>query len=172
MLPMRYSLDQLNQMNQTAFTEALGAIFEQTPTIAEQAWLSRPFQDLTDLHEKMVAVVRGMDVAEQYRLIQAHPDLGSKARMAEASVKEQAGAGLSQLSSTEYDRFQQLNQAYRDRFGFPFIIAVRNHTKASILEAFEQRLTHSQEAELQQALNEICQIAHFRLADAVGLSQI
>lgn len=168
---MPYSINQLNQLNQTEFTEALGTIFEQTPAIAEQAWSLRPFQNLTDLHEKMVSVVKAMDQLDQRQLILAHPDLGSKARMAEASVKEQAGAGLNQLSAAEYDRFHQLNQTYRNRFGFPFIIAVRNHTKTSILEAFEQRIAHSPETELQQALQEICQIAYFRLTDLVDSSQ-
>ena len=161
---MTYSITELNQMSQTAFVAVLGAVFEDTPAIAHTVWHARPFQDLTDLHQKMVAVVQALPPDQQLALICAHPDLGSKAKMAEASVQEQAGAGLDRLSSEEFERFHQLNQRYRDTFGFPFIIAVKHHTKASILAAFEHRLQHDRPTEQQQALTEIYQIAHFRLA--------
>jgi 2-oxo-4-hydroxy-4-carboxy-5-ureidoimidazoline decarboxylase len=105
---------------------------------------------------------------EQFALICAHPDLGSRIKMAEASVKEQAGAGLDQLSPAEYQQFQQLNQAYKAKFGFPFIIAVRNHTRTSIVAAFQHRLQNSIEAERQQALREIAEIARLRLFDLVA----
>jgi 2-oxo-4-hydroxy-4-carboxy-5-ureidoimidazoline decarboxylase len=89
-------------------------------------------------------------------------------KMAEASVQEQSGAGLDRLSPDEFERFQQLNQAYRQKFGFPFIVAVRNHTKDSILAEFDRRLHHAPEAERQQALAEIAQITRFRLLDWVA----
>ncbi len=150
-------------MSQEEFVAALGAVFEETPAIAQQAWNARPFRDGADLHQKMVRVVNAMSEDEQLALIKAHPDLGSRARMAAASVQEQAGVGLDRLSPEEYQRFQSLNHAYQTKFGFPFIIAVKNHTKASILATFEQRLQNSTEAEKQQALAEISQIARFRL---------
>ena len=165
---MFYTIAELNQMNQEAFVEALGAVFEHTPTIAQQAWTQRPFCDVNILHQKMVEVVQGMSQAEQLALIRAHPDLGSKAKMAEASVKEQVGIGLNQLTPEEYDRILLLNQAYKDKFGFPFIIAVKNHTKASLLEAFEHRLQNSVDAEMELALTEIAQIAKFRLLELVA----
>ncbi len=115
----------------------------------------------------MVTVVSAMTSAEKLALIQAHPDLGSKAKMAEASVSEQAGAGLDRLSVEEFDRFQFLNRSYREKFGFPFIVAVKNHTKTSILEAFKQRLDNSPETEMQQAVAEICEIARFRIESAI-----
>ena len=158
-----YSIVELNQLSQDGFTAVLGPIFEATPTIAHQAWQSRPFADVTDLHQRMVAVVRSMDRAQQVALIRAHPDLGSKAKMAEASVQEQAGVGLDRLSPDEYDRFQSLNVQYKQQFEFPFIIAVKNQTKTSILEAFDRRLQNSPAQELEQALAEICRIARFRL---------
>ncbi|MGV0026761.1 2-oxo-4-hydroxy-4-carboxy-5-ureidoimidazoline decarboxylase [Phormidesmis priestleyi] len=162
-----YSIAQLNQQSQTEFVAALGAIFEETPAIAHQVWNQRPFKDLTDLHQKMIATVNAMTQTEQLRLIKAHPDLGSKTKMAEASVKEQSGVGLDRLTPEEYDQFQTLNQAYKNRFGFPFIVAVKNHTKQSILEAFDRRLHHSFEMEITQALTEIFEIARFRLTDLV-----
>ena len=165
---MSYLLSQLNQMSQEEFVEALGGVFEDTPAIAYRVWYERPFQNVAQLHQKMVDVVRTASQDAQIELIQAHPDLGSKAKMAVASVQEQAGAGLDRLTSKEYDRFLSLNQAYRNKFDFPFIIAVKNHTKESILAAFEQRLQNSSETERNQALSEIYQIAWFRLKAIVS----
>lgn len=164
---MPYSLADLNHMDQAAFVAALGSTFEDTPQIAAQVWHQRPFTNKADLHQKMIDIVDGMSQAEKRQLIQAHPDLGIRTKMAEASVKEQSGVGLDRLTPALYDRFQHLNQAYRQQFGFPFIIAVKNHTIESILAAFETRLQHSPEAEMSQALTEIAQIAAFRLQDAV-----
>ena len=162
------SLDNLNHKSQEQFIATLGAIFEDTPEIAAQAWHKRPFKDLADLYQTMIAIVAQMDQAAQLTLISAHPDLGSKAKMAEASVQEQAGVGLDRLTEAEYNRFHQLNQAYKQKFGFPFIIAVKNHTKATILDAFELRLKHTVEEEKQQALREINTIALFRLQAVIN----
>ncbi len=153
----------LNQMSQEEFTEHLGAIFEHTPEIATQAWLERPFADISELHQVMAEIVNKMSESDQLKLICAHPDLGSKFKMAEASVQEQSTVGLDQLSAAEYDRFQQLNDDYKQKFSFPFIIAVRNHTKESIINAFEQRLLNSLTIEKQQAITEIIEIARWRL---------
>jgi 2-oxo-4-hydroxy-4-carboxy-5-ureidoimidazoline decarboxylase len=92
----------INQMSQEEFTEHLGAIFEHTPEIATQAWLERPFADLSELHQVMAAIVHKMSEPDQLKLICAHPDLGSKFKMAEASVQEQSTVGLDQLSPAEF----------------------------------------------------------------------
>jgi 2-oxo-4-hydroxy-4-carboxy-5-ureidoimidazoline decarboxylase len=166
---MPYSLEQLNRMSQEDFVEALGAVFEETPAIAHRVYHQRPFASLRELHQQMVAVVKQMSPAEQLALICAHPDLGSKTKMAEASVQEQAGIGLDRLTASEFERFQSLN-AYRAKFGFPFIIAVKNQTKDSILEAFDRRLNNTIEIEIAQSLAEIAQIAYFRLLDLLDQS--
>ncbi|NEP18141.1 MAG: 2-oxo-4-hydroxy-4-carboxy-5-ureidoimidazoline decarboxylase [Leptolyngbya sp. SIO4C1] len=160
---MAHSLAELNQMSQTEFTAYLGDVFEHTPEIAQQAWQARPFNSLDQLHQAMLAVVNQLSSEAQLALIRAHPDLGSRAKMAEASVQEQSGAGLNQLTPDEYERIQALNAAYRQKFEFPLIIAVKQQTKAAIFEAFEQRLAHELETERQRALAEIGQIAKFRL---------
>ena len=159
----QYAIAQLNKMSQEEFTAALGEIWEKTPTITQKSWHSRPFKNIESVYQAMVAIVNGMSETEKLTLIKAHPDLGSKAKMAKASVQEQAGVGLDRLSVEEYQRFQSLNQAYKDKFGFPFIIAVKSHTKESILLAFEERLENSLEDEKQTALAEISKIARFRL---------
>lgn len=159
-----YSLIGINHMDQAQFTQCLGDIFEQTPEIATQAWHQRPFTSIEDLHQTMVGIVLEFTTDQQLALVRAHPDLGSKAKMAPASIEEQAGVGLDRLSPAEFTQFQQLNQAYCTKFGFPFIIAVKNHTKLSILEAFNRRSQNSATVELSTAIAEIGHIARFRLA--------
>ena len=163
----QYILSELNQMSQEDFTIALGEIWEETPEIAQSTWNGKPFADLDALYEAMIEIVNAMSTQEQLALIKAHPDLGSKAKMAETSVQEQAGVGLDRLSEEEYQRFQALNQAYKDKFCFPFIVAVKYHTKESILEAFENRLENSLEEEKQKALTEISKIAKLRLTATI-----
>lgn len=163
MMTIAYLIAEVNQMSHTTFVEVFGGIFEDTPEIATQAWIKRPFPHVNDLHQKMIAIVNEMSEEGQLSLICAHPDLGSKVKMAEASIKEQAGVGLDQMNFEEFKRFEFLNHSYKDKFGFPFIIAVKKQTKDSILEAFECRLQNTLNVEKQQALVEISEIARFRL---------
>lgn len=164
---MNYAISKLNQMSQAVFTDALGAVFEDSPWVAERAWRERPFADVAALHQAMVRVVREASSDEQLTLIRAHSDLGDKVQMSLASRKEQAGAGLGQLTVEDHDRFFTLNQAYMTRFGFPFIIAVKNHTPETILQAFSSRLENPTPTEITQALAEIAQITQFRLGEMI-----
>lgn len=152
-------------MSQEEFVVFLGTVFEGTPEIARLAWLLRPFKDLQDLHQKMMQIVNSLSEGEKLTLIKAHPDLGSKAKMAFASVQEQAGVGLDKLTPLEYESFHSLNQAYREKFSFPFIIAVKYHTKTTILKSFKIRLENSLEEEKRQAIAEIGKIAQVRLSN-------
>ena len=115
-MTLPYLIAELNQMSQPDFVAALGAVFEDTPAIAQKVWEQRPFTDQDDLHQKMVMIVNGLSQAEQLSLIRSHPDLGSKAKMADASVEEQLEVGLDRLTSDECDRFHQLNQAYKSQY--------------------------------------------------------
>lgn len=162
-LTMPCSLETLNQLQRSDFVALLGPVFEATPTIAEAAWSQRPFGSKTELHDAMVGVMASLSPAQQLALIRAHPALAAQAPMAVASVEEQAGAGLDRLSPSEFEQFRQLNLAYQERFGFPFIIAVNQQTKASILAAFKQRLANAPEVEQAAALREIAKIAELRL---------
>ncbi|MDB9516445.1 2-oxo-4-hydroxy-4-carboxy-5-ureidoimidazoline decarboxylase [Roseofilum reptotaenium CS-1145] len=164
---MTYTIAQINQMSQEHFVEALGSVFEDTPTLAAQTWKKRPFRDTEHLHQSFISQMLELSDAEKMALIQAHPDLGSRVKMAPDSIAEQAGAGLDRLSRQQYDRFISLNQAYQDKFGFPFIMAVKGQTQDKILKAFEERLNYSRQAEREQALDEITKIVQFRLGDRV-----
>jgi 2-oxo-4-hydroxy-4-carboxy-5-ureidoimidazoline decarboxylase len=164
---MSYSISEINQMSQESFVEVFGTVYEATPEVAAEVWRDRPFTDSAALHQAMVTVVNNMSAAAQLRLILAHPDLGSKAQMAEASVQEQSNARLDQLSAVEYAQFQRLNNAYRQKFGFPFVMAIKGQNKTCILNAFEQRLNHGTAEERARSLLEIFNIAQFRLNDLV-----
>jgi 2-oxo-4-hydroxy-4-carboxy-5-ureidoimidazoline decarboxylase len=161
------ALSSINQLQRSEFVALLGPVFEETPAIAEAAWSQRPFVSKAALHGAMVEVMRSLPSHQQLKLICAHPDLGSRAPMAPASVQEQAAVGLNQSNASELAELQRLNQAYRDRFGFPFIIAVKQQTKQSIFISFEERLQNSAEVEQVTALEEIAKIAWLRLEDLV-----
>ena len=166
-----YSIAEINQMDKSSFVHLLGPIFEETPEIAAQAWTSRPFQDIADLHQKMVCVVEeSMTSREQLMLIQAHPELGASGKMAAASVQEQAGVGLDK-TSTENRPIQQIRQwntSYREKFGFPFVMAVKGQSLESIAAALESRLSQEKEEEIVRSLAEIYKIARFRLEDLIA----
>jgi 2-oxo-4-hydroxy-4-carboxy-5-ureidoimidazoline decarboxylase len=165
-------LDELNRMDQGAFTAALGDIFEHSPWVAKTVAAARPFASLDALYVAMSAAVRDAGAEQQMALIRAHPDLAGKAARAgdltAESRLEQASAGLDQLSDEEFSAFHRLNEAYRDKFGIPFIVCVRRHGKESILRQFELRLRHDAAAERGAALTEICRIAALRLDQRVA----
>jgi 2-oxo-4-hydroxy-4-carboxy-5-ureidoimidazoline decarboxylase len=162
-----HTLESLNSASPADFTTALGDIYEHSPWVAEAVSAKRPFATLAALHEAMTHAVGAAPADAQLALIKAHPDLGGKAMRAGAltadSTREQASAGLDRLSDAEFARFHQLNDAYRAKFGFPFIVSVRRHTKDSILRQFERRLAHSAAEERETALSEIFRIAALRL---------
>ncbi len=166
------TIEELNELDRVSFARAVGRAFEDAPWIAEAAWEARPFGSVEDLHGAMCAVVRAAPHDRQLELIAGHPDLAGRAAVAGSltreSTSEQASAGLDRLTEVEMRRFTRLNDAYRERFGFPFVIAVRDHTKESILEAFERRLAHPADEERAAALEQIEAIARHRLDGMVG----
>ncbi len=161
------SLDELNAADQQAFVEALGNIYEHAPWVAEAAARKRPFRTLAALTEALQEAVQAAPEAQQHALITGHPDLADRAvRLQTLTVdsrREQSRAGLDRLSDEEFERFQRLNEAYRARFKFPFIICVRRHTKDSILREFERRSHNDVTSERSAALREISRIAQLRL---------
>jgi 2-oxo-4-hydroxy-4-carboxy-5-ureidoimidazoline decarboxylase len=166
------TIEAINRMAWTEFVRVLGGLFEDSAWVGEGAWRARPFPDANALHAAMVEVVRHASPGEQLELLRAHPDLAGKATragmMTASSVAEQSSAGLDRLSEAEYERFGRLNAAYRERFGFPFIIAVRRHDKASIFAAFEARVQHTREQEVETALAQVFDITRLRLERLVG----
>lgn len=164
------TLDAINSFDAKAFVAALGFLFEDSPWVAAETWPKRPFSSLDALLATLCETMYAAPVERQFALIRAHPDLAGKAairgNLTPASTHEQASAGLNQLTPEEFARFSHLNDAYRMRFGFPFVICVRENTKHSILEQFSARLPHSVNQEIDTALGEIAKIARLRLNDA------
>jgi 2-oxo-4-hydroxy-4-carboxy-5-ureidoimidazoline decarboxylase len=165
------SLQTLNAADKAGFVAALGDIYEQAPWVAEAVHGQRPFASLNALHEAMTAAVRGASAEQRIALLKAHPDLAGKAARAGAmtadSKAEQASAGLDRLTEAEHAQFHRLNDAYRKKFGIPFIVCVRRHGKDSILRQFERRLQNGVAAETKAALTEVFRIGALRLDQRV-----
>ena len=162
------SLDAINAMSPVAFLAAFGDVAEHSPWVAREAAAFRPFARREDMIGHFEAALRGANRDAQLALIRAHPDLANKAKLTADSTKEQAGAGLASLTPEEFARFTELNTAYKQRFGFPFIFAVKGATKQMILKSFEARIGNSLDAEFETAIAQICRIFRFRLEDRVA----
>jgi OHCU decarboxylase len=165
-------LEEINSLDREAFTLRLGEIAEGSPWVAYGAYDYRPFADPLELVAAFRGAVARAGPERQVALVQAHPDLAGKAAVAgaltEQSAREQAGVGLDRLTPAEYARFSTANDAYRERFGFPFVICVREQSKESILAAYEERLAHDPDIELAIALDEIVKIMRLRIADLLA----
>lgn len=172
----RLTLDHLNACEAEAFCAALADIWEHAPWVARRVVDQRPFASTEALHRAMVGVVAALDESERVALYAGHPELaGEDARrgtMTDASIAEQGSLALDRLDAQEAARWDALNQAYRARFGFPFILCIRRHTRESALRAFQQRLLHDRATELAHTLDEIAAITRLRLEnrmrDAAG----
>ena len=159
-------LEALNGVSQAEFVARLGGIYEHSPWVAERACAARPFASLDALHAAMQRAMLGASHEEQLVLVCAHPELLGKleaAELTESSRSEQASAGLDRCTAAQKSHMEELNQAYREKFGFPFIVAVKDLDWAGIIERIEGRLRNTREAELATALEEIGRIARFRL---------
>jgi 2-oxo-4-hydroxy-4-carboxy-5-ureidoimidazoline decarboxylase len=168
-------LAEINRMDATAFAAAFGKVYEHSPWIAERAFALRPaagFASRAGLHAALVATVHAATIDEQIRLLCAHPELAGKEAAAgtltAASTQEQAVAGLTALRAAEVDRLRGLNRRYREKFGFPFIIAARNNTQAAIFGTLEARLHNTRAMELHNALAQVGEIARLRLLELIA----
>lgn len=161
----------LNHASRNDFVAALANVFEHSPWIAEQVAMDRPYAGIAQLFTAMKAVVERAPAELRLALIKAHPDLADKTQRAagltDDSFAEQNGAGLDRLSDAEYEAFQRVNNAYRAKFGFPYIVCVRRHTKDSILRNFERRLPNDIAVEIKNSVEEIFRIAALRLDQTV-----
>jgi 2-oxo-4-hydroxy-4-carboxy-5-ureidoimidazoline decarboxylase len=168
----RLPLSQLNEMHRSAFVSQIGWVYENSAWVAESAWEYRPFSTIDDLHMAMERVVHSATPQKQLALIQAHPDLAGRlasvSEMTIASRREQADAGLNQLTATEAEQMARNNALYREKFGFPFILCARLNNFGTIREAFAKRLENSHTKEIDVALEEISKIGRLRLADAIS----
>ncbi|UJF17832.1 2-oxo-4-hydroxy-4-carboxy-5-ureidoimidazoline decarboxylase [Vibrio sp. SS-MA-C1-2] len=161
-----------SEMSKDQFLSVFGDIYEHSAWIAELAYtdgLSEQDNNINELHRKMATILDKSHNEKKLELINLHPDLAGRAaingELTESSTKEQAGAGIDQCSPEEMTKFQQLNSAYKEKFQFPFIMAVKGANRFLILDAFEVRIHHSPEVEFNTAIKEINKIAMFRLQE-------
>jgi OHCU decarboxylase len=159
------TIEQLNGCAPDQFVAFVGPVFERSPWIAAAAEPRRPFASRDALHAALCDIVTAASAEQQVTLIRAHPDLVGRMVLTAESVREQAAAGLTDLTAEDIARFDRYNSAYMARFGFPFVICARKNKKEAILRAFPERLAHGRDEEMATALGEIFQIAGLRLAD-------
>jgi len=168
----RPTLASLSNAGRDTFVSVLGDIFEHSPWVAYEAWSARPFASVDALHRAMLEAMWGAVPERQLQLIDAHPELAGKEADAGTltvdSKREQAGAGLDRCTAEELLRLRELNRSYREKFGFPFVMAVKGRSKHEILAAIEARLQGERDEEFRRCLEEIAKIGGFRLAALLG----
>jgi 2-oxo-4-hydroxy-4-carboxy-5-ureidoimidazoline decarboxylase len=162
------TIPQVNALSRDEFLKLLGSIYEHSPWVAEQVWAKRPFESRDQLRDLMRAAVDDSSHHSRLALLRAHPDLGTRAKIGELSTSEQKRAGLDQLTPVEYEVLLDLNRRYCEKFGFPFIFAVRGSEKNDVLTALNARFDSGPEEEFGQALWEVHRIAAFRLSDLIA----
>jgi 2-oxo-4-hydroxy-4-carboxy-5-ureidoimidazoline decarboxylase len=161
------TLHQLNALSKDSFVATLGGIFEHSPWVAERAFDDRPFAGIEALHGAMMAVVQRAQEDERLALLRAHPELAGKAavrgELTEESANEQARAGLAHCSPEEFAQLTELNARYNNRFGFPFILAVKGYDRAGIIREFAARIKNGRDDEIEACVAQIGRITRFRL---------
>jgi 2-oxo-4-hydroxy-4-carboxy-5-ureidoimidazoline decarboxylase len=166
------TIARLSCLDRAAFVGAVGAVFEHTPWVMERAWEKRPFASRAALYEVLRTVLAETGRDELLALINAHPELAGKAAvrgdLTADSAREQAGAGLKLCTPEEFASLQHLNAAYRKKFGWPFIVAVKGLSRQGIIGEMARRLARPAEDEFAEALAQILRIASFRLDDLIS----
>lgn len=161
----------ISRLDRPAFVGALGAVFEHSPWVIEQAWEKRPFANRQEFRAALGAVLNEARREQLLALINAHPELAGKAAvrgdLTADSAREQAGAGLNLCTPQEFADIQDLNAAYRAKFGWPFIVAVKGLSRPGIIAEMRRRLARSADEEFAEALAQIVRIAGFRLDDLI-----
>ena len=164
-----YKLHAINSMDRDAFVSMFGSIFEASPWVAEEAWQSRPFGSEAHLVETLCETVRNAGRERQLVLLRAHPELGTRRPLAGYSAREQSNAGLKGGEDGQAELLAGLNRRYRDKFGFPFILAVKELEPDEIIMRFQERLENSLEDEFDECLQQVFRIARYRLEGLLGI---
>ncbi|MFT5132978.1 MAG: 2-oxo-4-hydroxy-4-carboxy-5-ureidoimidazoline decarboxylase [Gammaproteobacteria bacterium] len=161
----QYRISDINAMNSETFISVFGAVFEDASWVASKTWEKLPFETTESFIDTMCATVSNADHETKLALLCAHPELGSNKKMAEASEKEQSGAGIREGADANKDSLEKLNARYREKFGFPFIIAVKGLSLEMIIDKLQSRLSRDKDTEFHECLQQVFRIARFRLGD-------
>ena len=159
-------INKINNLSQIKFNEIFANIFEKTKWIAERLYNQKPFNSFEDLCSKILEIFKTTSKENQLKIIRAHPDLADKTKISLLNIDsrtEQNKAGLNQCSEKEFREFKNLNNEYKKKFGFPFILAVEGKNKTEILNKFKKRILNSADDEFKEAISQVCKIANLRL---------
>ena len=161
------SIDKFNKLSKTEFISIFGNIFEKTEWIAERCYESKPYNNLDELVSKMMKIFENSEKEKHLEILNAHPHLAVEKKLTEDSKNEQKNASLNQCNDAEFIEFKKLNEEYKKKFGFPFIIAVKGKNKEEILNSFRQRITNNINLEFEEAKKQVKKIASFRLSEII-----
>jgi len=161
------SIDKFNKLSKTEFISIFGNIFEKTEWIAERCYESKPYNNLDELILKMMKIFENTEKEKHLEILNSHPDLAVEKKLTKDSKNEQKNASLNQCTDKEFIEFKKLNEEYKKKFGFPFIIAVKGKNKEEILNSFRQRITNNINLEFEEAKKQVKKIASFRLSEII-----
>ena len=161
------SMDAFNKLNKSEFLSTFGNVFEKTEWIAEKCYDSKPYNNVQELVNKMMEIFENSIKEKHLEILNSHPDLAVKKKLTKESKNEQANANLNQCTNEEFEEFNKLNEKYKKKFGFPFIIAVKGKNKNEILNIFRQRITNNINLEFEEAKKQVKKIATFRLSEII-----
>jgi 2-oxo-4-hydroxy-4-carboxy-5-ureidoimidazoline decarboxylase len=161
------SIDKFNKLSKPEFISIFGNVFEKTEWIAERCYDSKPYNNIDELFLKMMEVFENTEKEKHLEILNAHPHLAVEKKLTEDSKNEQKNASLNQCSDAEFIEFKKLNEEYKKKFGFSFIIAVKGKNKEEILNSFRQRITNNINSEFEEAKKQVMKIASFRLSEII-----
>ena len=161
------SIDKFNKLSKAEFISIFGNIFEKTEWVAERCYESKPYNNLDELVSKMMKIFENIEKERHLEILNSHPDLAVEKKLTEDSKNEQKNASLNQCNDAEFIEFKKLNEEYKKKFGFPFIIAVKGKNKEEILNSFRQRITNNINLEFEEAKKQVKKIASFRLGEII-----
>ena len=161
------SVDKVNKLSKSDFISIFGNVFEKTDWIAEKAYALKPFNNFQELFSKMMKIFENSKKENHLEILNAHPDLTVEKKLTNDSRKEQNNASLNQCSDEEFKEFKKLNEEYKKKFRFPFIVAVKGKNRKEILNNFRQRITNNINLEFEEAKEQVKKIASFRLSEII-----
>ena len=158
-------IDKFNRLGKTEFISTFGNIFEKTEWIAERCYETKPYNNPDELVSKMMKIFENTEKEKHLEILNSHPDLAVEKKLTKDSKNEQKNASLNQCTDEEFVEFKKLNEEYKKKFGFPFIIAVKGKNKEEILNSFRQRITNNINLEFEEAKKQVKKIASLRLSE-------
>ena len=161
------SINKVNKLSKPDFISIFGNVFEKTEWIAQKSYDSKPYKNFEELFSKMMEVFENSNKENHIKILNAHPDLAVEKKLTKDSKNEQKNASLNQCTEKEFLEFKKLNEEYKKKFGFPFIIAVKGKNKEEILNSFRQRITNNINLEFEEAKKQVKKIANFRLSKII-----